>query len=178
MRTDQQVEREAAVGYGAQPGDHSGLGQPVGVGLVLRRTAKSGEMLARRVGEQPVDALAGVRGAQVDVADDAEHERRTPCQMEEFVGLLRRGDGLHHDAPSDPVGLGLADELVDVERPGDRRHRRTVDPRLFAPGQVPDVMVAVDASSHGVHAGPLGNRYSSIESGSSSAPAPGAVGAT
>jgi hypothetical protein len=96
------------------------------------------------------DAVGEVRRGQVGPADDPGDQVAGIGQREQFGGLPRYGDGLHHDARGHAVRLCRGLVVTEEEIAAQRREGRTGDPVLVAYAQVPYVVVSVD-DPHGRH---------------------------
>jgi len=104
-------------------------------------------------GQPPVrgDLVADVRRGQVGPPDDRAYQAPSRRDGQEVRRLGRIEEHLDHDRACDTLGGRDRRQVVDGERPAQRSQfllggpRLVADqPRLFAHGQVPQVMVGVD----------------------------------
>ena len=137
----EQVEHEPALLDRVEAGLDLGPGEPPRVGLVVRRMADPDEPRP-----EPGERTAGLRGGEVDPADDAEHERRRRRRREERRRLGERGLRLNRDGAVDAVRAQQRPELVGAEASPDRRQLFR-EPGVVRAGRVEEVLVRVD--SHG-----------------------------
>ena len=141
----EQVVDEARVGDGAQAVADVGAAEPSGVGLALHLVADTDEPLAAPRLAQGGQRVGHVLGREVDPAHDAGDQLVVGREDEQLGRLLGNGDRLDEHGGVDADRTRDVGELVDGERPAQRRERRTGDPRLVAHREIPEVVVGVNA---------------------------------
>jgi len=141
---DDQVVDQAGPGDGGQAVQHIGPVQPVRVGFALDLVPQADQLRAARLFLEGGDAIRDVRGGQVGPADHPGEQIAGAGQREQFGGLPRHGDGLHHHARGHAVRVGHGLVLAGREVAAQRSHRRAGDPVLVADAKIPHVVVSVD----------------------------------
>ena len=147
-RLDQRVEAKAEARERRQRAIHVVPQDPLGVGKVLQHRA---DRFQQRVAREADERRHGIRGREIDPADDALDQ--TIARARHFEQELGFGNGrrrLHEHGRVDAGGRQQRPQVVEREIAVDRRERRR-QPAVVATVEAPDMVMRVDRALRARH---------------------------